>query len=73
MPHRPHSEKELDELYLLLRAVEAVDDETEGKDELLEYGVRIARGVAEQASNFGRRRLERSGTAGASKADDTGE
>ena len=40
-------------------AVRAVDDETEEKDALLEKGVKIARDIATQASESGRRRVQR--------------
>ena len=59
MPHRLYSVERLDELYPPLRAVEAVDDEPEERDELVEQGVKIARGIVRQASEFGRRRVQR--------------
>ena len=59
MPHRPHSIEELNELYPPLEAVEAVDDESEEKDALLEEGVKMAHGIVKQASEFGRRRVQR--------------
>ena len=59
MPHRLHSIEELNELYPPLEAVEAVDDESEEKDALLEEGVRIAHSIVKQASEFGRRRVQR--------------
>ena len=59
MPHRLYAVKELDELYPSLQAVEAVDDESEERDELLDAGVRIARGIVREASQFGRRRVQR--------------
>ena len=59
MPHRLYSVEDLNELYPPLRAVEAVDDESEEKDALLDEGVGIARGIVRQASEFGRRRVQR--------------
>ena len=59
MPHRLYAVKELDELFPSLQAVEAVDDESEERDELLDAGVRIARGIVREASQFGRRRVQR--------------
>ena len=59
MPHRCCSVGQLDELYPPLSAVEAVDDESEERDELLETGVEIARGGVKEASQFGRRRVQR--------------
>ena len=59
MPHRLHSVEQLDELYPSLKAVEAVDDESEERDELLETGVEIAREIVKEASQFGRRRVQR--------------
>jgi hypothetical protein len=61
MPHRLHSKEGLGELYSSLRAVEAVDGEDEN-DEQLGDGVRIAKGIAQQASSFGRRRAQRDTT-----------
>ena len=63
MPHRLYSVEQLDELYPPLRAVEAVDDESEERDELLEEGFRVAMGIVKQASQFGRRRVQRQSTA----------
>ena len=63
MPHRLHSVEEFDGLYPPLIAVEAVDDESEEKDALLEEGVTIARGTVDQAYAFGRRRVQRENTA----------
>ena len=45
-----------------LRAVGAVDGENEEKDDLLDEGVKIARGIVKQASEFGRRRVQRQST-----------
>jgi hypothetical protein len=59
MPHRLHPVEDLDELYPPLRAVDAVDDENEERDALLDEGVRIAHGIVQQASEFGRRRVQR--------------
>ena len=59
MPHRLYSVEDLDELYPPLRAVDAVDDENEERDALLDEGVRIAHGIVQQASEFGRRRVQR--------------
>ena len=62
MPHRLYSVEDLDELYPPLGAVEAVDDENEEKDSLLDEGVKTARGIVKQASEFGRRRVQRQST-----------
>jgi hypothetical protein len=59
MPHRLHLAEELDKLYPPLEAVDAVDDESEDKDVLLEEGIKIARDIVTQASEFGRRRVQR--------------
>ena len=59
MPHRLCSVEDLDELYPPLRALGAVDDANEGKDALLNGGVRIAHGIVKRASGFGRRRVQR--------------
>ncbi len=59
MPHRLCSVEGLDELYPLLRAVEAVDEEDGGKGALLDGGVKVARGIVKQASECGRRRVQR--------------
>ena len=59
MPHRLHTAEQLDKLYPSLEAVEAVDEESEERDELLEEGIRIAKGIVTEASQFGRRRVQR--------------
>ena len=57
MPHRTYDRNDLDQLYPSIEAVEAVDCEEEESDPLLEEGNRIARGIVEQASLHGRRRI----------------
>ena len=59
MPHLLHAAEQLDQLYPSVQAVEAVDDESEERDELLEEGIRIAKGIVTEASKFGRRRVQR--------------
>ena len=63
MPHLLHQAEQLDELYPPLAAVEAVDDESEERDELLEEGIRVAKGIVTEASKFGRRWVQRQETA----------
>ena len=59
MPHRLYSVEDLNELYTPLRAVEAVDDQSEEEDALLDEGVEIARGIVKHAFECGRRRVQR--------------
>ena len=59
MPHRNRSGDELDQLYPPIEAVEAVDDDEIDNDALLEKGLKIAKDIVVQASNFGRRRVQR--------------
>ena len=63
MPRRLYSVEKLNGLYPPLRAVEAMDDESKRKDALLDEGVKIARGIFKQASESGRRRVQRQSTA----------
>ena len=62
MPHRLHTAEQLGEFYPSSEAVEAVDDESEERGELLEEGIRIAKGIVTEASKFGRRRVQRQET-----------
>ena len=59
MPHREHDAEELDRLYPSIEAVEDVDVEEPEDDPLLLKGYEIAKEIVAQASNFGRRRVQR--------------
>ena len=57
MPHRTYSREQMDIRYPSLEAVEAVDDDREEPDELLQAGEEVARAIMEQANAAGRRRV----------------
>ena len=59
MPHQLHTAEQLDAFYPSLEAVEAADGESEDRDALVEEGIRIARGIVTEASQFGRRQVQR--------------
>ena len=59
MPHRIYSSKELDELYPSLEAVDSLDDEVPDQDQLLAHGLKIAEGIAHNATFVGRKRVEK--------------
>ncbi len=59
MPHREHDAEELDRLYPSIEAVEDVDVEEPEDDPVLLKGYEIAKEIVAQASNFGRRRVQR--------------
>ena len=57
MPHRTYSREQMDIRYPSLEAVEAVDDDREEPDELLQAGEKVAQAIMEQANAAGRRRV----------------
>ncbi len=70
MPHKIHSLEELNRLYPSIEAVEAADNDEIEDDALLAEGLKIAKDIVEQASSFGRRRVQRTNaTGGANRID----
>ncbi len=59
MPHLNYSKADLDEIHPPIEAVEAVDNDEPDDDALLNEGVKVAKEIVEQASSFGRRRMQR--------------
>ena len=59
MPHLSYSKADLDEIHPPIEAVEAVDNDEPDDDALLNEGVKVAKEIVEQASSFGRRRMQR--------------
>ena len=59
MPHLSYSKADLDEVHPPIKAVEADDDDEPNDDALLNEGIKVAQEIVEQASSFGRRRIQR--------------
>ena len=59
MPHRVYGQEDLDRLYPTLEVADAVDDEDEAEDPILDHGLKIAEDIMTKAIDHGRRRIQR--------------
>ena len=59
MPHRVYGQEDLDRLYPTLEVADAVDNEDEAEDPILDHGLKIAEDIMTKAVDHGRRRFQR--------------